>query len=110
MHKSEDARERAQLVPMVVEQTLNVGRNNHGTRAHYERLGFIAAKEFRGKFNGHDVDVITLRHDKPQPKRPEDIVPGGRDARSCHVRETVDPRARKAGADRRRHPIDLLAS
>ena len=44
--------------------TLNVGANNHGARALYQRLGFVVAKEFKGMFNGHDVDVMILSYDK----------------------------------------------
>jgi hypothetical protein len=30
----------------------------------YERLGFVVAKEFRGEFNGHGVDVMILSYGK----------------------------------------------
>jgi ribosomal protein S18 acetylase RimI-like enzyme len=45
--------------------TLNVGKNNQAARSLYQRLGFVVEKEFTGNFNGHDVEVMTLRYDKP---------------------------------------------
>jgi ribosomal protein S18 acetylase RimI-like enzyme len=43
--------------------TLNVFARNDAARRLYERFGFVVDKEFVGNFNGHDVDVVRLRHD-----------------------------------------------
>jgi ribosomal protein S18 acetylase RimI-like enzyme len=45
--------------------TLNVGKNNQAARSLYETLGFVVDQEFVGKFNGHDVEVMKLKHEKP---------------------------------------------
>lgn len=44
--------------------TLNVVPTNYAARALYERMGFRVAKEFSGTFNGHDVQVMTLRAER----------------------------------------------
>jgi ribosomal protein S18 acetylase RimI-like enzyme len=44
--------------------TLNVGANNQAARKLYSGFGFIVAREFSGTFNGHDVDVLTLRYEQ----------------------------------------------
>jgi ribosomal protein S18 acetylase RimI-like enzyme len=41
--------------------TLNVAVNNIPARRLYEGLGFRRDREFVGKFNGQDVNVITLK-------------------------------------------------
>jgi ribosomal protein S18 acetylase RimI-like enzyme len=43
--------------------TLNVGTSNQAARKLYSRLGFIIAREFTGKLNGHDVGALTLRYE-----------------------------------------------
>ena len=45
--------------------TLNVGKNNQAARGLYETIGFVVDQEFVGKFNGHDVEVMKLKHEKP---------------------------------------------
>lgn len=44
--------------------TLNVGRNNSAARRLYETFGFIVDREFTGKFNGHDVRVMRMKHER----------------------------------------------
>ncbi len=43
--------------------TLNVGAGNHAARCLYAAAGFTVARQFTGKFNGHDVDVLTLKYE-----------------------------------------------
>ena len=44
--------------------TLNVGANNRAARQLYERLGLVIDREFTGRFNGHDVSVMTLKFER----------------------------------------------
>ena len=46
--------------------SLNVGRWNLAARKLYEGLGFATVREFTGTFQGHAVEVLTLRSDWPR--------------------------------------------
>jgi ribosomal protein S18 acetylase RimI-like enzyme len=42
--------------------TLNVAKRNLAARQLYENLGFVAEREFEGRFNGHPCEVMGLRY------------------------------------------------
>jgi ribosomal protein S18 acetylase RimI-like enzyme len=44
--------------------TLNVAKLNQPALRLYERLGFTIESEFAGKFNGHEVQVVRLHHER----------------------------------------------
>jgi len=48
------------------EVTLNVGPWNVAARRLYEGCGFVTAREGVGRFNGHDVAVLTLVYEPPR--------------------------------------------
>jgi ribosomal protein S18 acetylase RimI-like enzyme len=53
------------LAPLSGTVILNVGKNNLGARALYERLGFTVHDEFAGKWNGYDCQVARLCFELP---------------------------------------------